>query len=184
MESYLDIRGLPDPEFSIQELMDVLFAKFHWSLSQLRQCGIGVSFPHADKTLGDILRLHGTAESLSALQSLNWLKGLQDYTEHSGIQAVPTVIEYRVVRRVQVKSNAERLRRRSVKKGWLTVEEALVRIPDSKSQFTALPFLNVKSTSTGQSFRLFIDQSEASSLLIKGTFSLYGLSHVATVPWF
>lgn len=49
---------------------------------------------------------------------------------------------------------------------------------------TDLPWLNLRSLSTGQSFRLFIRHGELLSAPVVGMFSTYGLSATATVPWF
>lgn len=184
MDHYLNIRVLADPEFSTQALLEALFAKLHRALVATGHGRIGVSFPRAGKTLGSQLRLHGGSGDLVELQSAGWLKGLRDYCECSEIIPIPTRVQYRVVRRVQVKSNAQRLRRRSVSKGWLTEEEALLRIPDNREQQCNLPFLRLKSLSSAQSFLLFIDQGELQETPVSGTFSAYGLSAIATVPWF
>lgn len=47
---------------------------------------------------------------------------------------------------------------------------------------TDLPWLNLRSLSTGQSFRLFIRHGELLSAPVVGMFSTYGLSATATVP--
>lgn len=184
MESYQEIRVLPDLEFGAELLMAALFAKLHRALGRYAAGKIGVSFPHYAKRPGDIIRLHSRAETLAAFGQIPWLKGLQDHIEVSVIRDVPFGVKYRCFSRVQVKSNAQRLRRRSVKKGWLTEEEALERIPDSKSQVTSLPFIHVKSLSSGETFRLFIHMGEESSVPVDGEFGAYGLSSGATVPWF
>ncbi|PQQ36755.1 type I-F CRISPR-associated endoribonuclease Cas6/Csy4 [Photorhabdus luminescens] len=184
MDYYFEIRVLPDPEFSQQSLMEALFAKLHRALGQVGNGRIGVSFPCARKTLGDTLRIHGANEALNDLQSLSWLKGLRDYTEVIDIRPIPKDARYRHVSRVQVKSSAERLRRRSIKKGWLTEEQALQRIPISKEQRSDLPFLFLKSLSSGQSFLLFVEQGPIEDKSTQGVFSSYGLSSSATIPWF
>ncbi len=184
MESYQDIRLLPDPEFGTELLMAALFAKLHRALGQHAAGLIGVSFPRAGKTPGDTLRLHGAAEALAALNQHPWRKGVNDHIESSEIKAVPSGAKYRTVSRVQIKSNAERLRRRSVKKGWLTEEQALERIPDGQEKSCNLPFIPVKSLSTGESFRLFIRQGELRDSPTAGSFGSYGLSASTTVPWF
>ena len=184
MESYQEIRVLPDPEFGAELLMAALFAKFHRALGQFAAGKIGVSFPKYGKNPGDVIRLHSSAEQLAAFGQHPWLKGLHDHIEISAIRDVPSGAKYRCFSRVQVKSNAERLRRRSVKKGWLTEAEALERIPDSKSQVTNLPFIQVKSLSSGETFRLFIRMGQESNVPVAGEFGAYGLSLVATVPWF
>ncbi|MDR3433977.1 MAG: type I-F CRISPR-associated endoribonuclease Cas6/Csy4 [Rouxiella aceris] len=184
MDSYQDIRILPDPEFGTELLMAALFAKLHRALGQYAAGQLGVSFPRAAKTPGDILRLHGTAAALESFHQHPWLKGLRDHITLSAIAAIPSEVKYRTVSRVQVKSNAERLRRRSVKKGWLSEEQALARIPDQQSQRTSLPFIQMKSLSNGEAFRVFIKQGELLASPTAGEFSAYGLSSTATVPWF
>ncbi|OCA54160.1 type I-F CRISPR-associated endoribonuclease Cas6/Csy4 [Photorhabdus namnaonensis] len=184
MDYYFEIRVLPDPEFSQQRLLEALFAKLHRALGQVGNGRIGVSFPCARKTLGDTLRIHGSSEALNDLQSLSWLKGLRDYTEVIDIQPIPQETKYRCVSRVQVKSNVDRIRRRSIKKGWLTEEQALQRISISKEQRTHLPFLYLKSLSSGQSFPLFVEQGTIQNKPTSGVFSSYGLSSSATIPWF
>lgn len=184
MDHYLDIKVLPDPEFAETVLMSALFSKLHRALVDVGQGQIGVSFPQAGKTLGNLLRLHGAASALARLMAENWLKGLRDYTETTGVKAIPQTVQYRLVKRVQVKSNVERLRRRSVSKGWKTEAEAIETIPLSNEKRSSLPFVQIKSNSTGQNFRLFILQEQIQDVAIEGTFSDYGLSDQATIPHF
>ena len=92
--------------------------------------------------------------------------------------------QHRVVKRVQVKSSAERLRRRSVNKGWLSEAAAIERIPLSKEKQSKFPFLELKSNSNEQTFRLFIWQMPLQSSAVAGRFSDYGLSEHATTPYF
>ncbi|AEX51731.1 CRISPR-associated Csy4 family protein [Rahnella aquatilis CIP 78.65 = ATCC 33071] len=184
MESYQEIRVLPDPEFGTELLMAALFAKLHRALGQYAAGKIGISFPHYGHKPGDIIRLHSRADTLTAFSQTLWLKGLNDHVDVSEIRDVPSGAQHCCFSRVQVKSSAERLRRRSVKKGWMSEEEAPERIPDSKSQVTTLPFIQVKSLSTGEAFRLFIRRGALQPVSVKGEFGAYGLSAVATVPWF
>lgn len=74
--------------------------------------------------------------------------------------------------------------RRSVKKGWLTQDEADARLLSLRQQSTTLPWLNMKSLSNGQLFPLFICHGELLTQPVSGTFSSYGLSQIATIPWF
>lgn len=184
MGHYIEICLLPDTEFSPSVLMNALFAKFHRALVEAGHGEVGVSFPRAQKTLGDCIRLHGSQGALERLMAIGWLKGLTDYTCVSAITAVSDTCRYRVVRRVQAKSSVERMYRRSVKKGWLTAEEAELRVNTGKEQQLKLPFVQLKSHSSGQAFRLFIQQGKFLDAPVKGGFSAYGLSDVGTVPWF
>lgn len=184
MDHYLEIRVLPDPEFNEEMLMAALMAKLHRALGQRGQGDIGISFPAHGIKPGPVLRLHGTHPALSELESLVWRKGLSDYCMSSDIQPVPVVKQWRCVSRVQVKSSAQRLMRRSVKKGWLTEEEAQQRLQTMQEARTDLPWLNLRSLSTCQSFKLFILHGDVLSAPVSGIFTTYGLSATATVPWF
>ncbi len=66
----------------------------------------------------------------------------------------------------------------------LTEDQAQQRIAQGKDRRSHLPFLHLKSLSTGQCFRLFIRHSELQTMPVSGLFSSYGLSDTATVPWF
>lgn len=184
MDHYLDIKVLPDPEFLETVLMNAVFAKLHRALVDVGQGEVGISFPHAAKTPGNCLRLHASAAALTRVMAENWLKGMRDFTEASQMQAIPAAVRYRVVKRVQVKSSPERLYRRSVKKGWVSEEEALEKIKATQSQQSKLPFLQLKSNSNGQKFCLFIDQGSIVDVAVAGRFSDYGLSDSATIPHF
>jgi len=186
MDRYLDILILPDPEFPPHQLMDALFAKLHRCLVRLQADDIGVSFPEVDRAkrqLGRVLRLHSTEDSFARLMAEPWLTGMRDHIRINGVEAVPDQVQHRRVRRVQAKSNPERIRRRQMKRHNWTEEEARRRIPDAAAQLLSLPFLSVQSTSSERRFRLFIDHQEADGPAA-GRFNAYGLSTAATVPWF
>lgn len=184
MDHFLDIRVLPDPEFKEFTLMAALFAKLHRALGARDKGDIGVSFPQHGKTPGCVLRLHGERTALEELEADHWRAGLNDYCQAAAILPVPAIEGWRVVTRIQVKSSAERLQRRSVRKGWITEDEAQLRQQHVKEQRSSLPFIQMKSLSSGQMFRLFIRHGELVQEQGGGVFSSYGLSAEATVPWF
>lgn len=183
MDHFIDVTVLPDPEFKEGTLMNALFAKLHRALCDTGRGEIGISFPRLGKTPGDCLRLHGSGPALGRLMATDWLKGMRDYTRTDAPKPVPATAVHGVVRRVQVKSNVERLRRRSVKNGRLTEAEALEKIPQSREVRSDLPFLILKSNSSQQTFRLLIQQG-ARPQAVAGRFNEYGLSTGATVPLF
>lgn len=183
MNYFINITVLPDPEFPESVLLNALFAKLHRALVNVGQGEIGISFPSVAKFLGNQIRLHGTNEALERLMQQPWLKGLRDYTQVSDILLVPAITKYRVVKRIQAKSNIERLLRRSIKRG-LSEADAEARRAKMQEQHLKQPFLQLKSHSTGQSFRLFIEHGKLVDEPIGGGFSAYGLSVSATIPWF
>ena len=188
MDHYVDIRLLPDPEFSVQLLMDAVFGRLHRALvAQAGRDGVGagVSFPEVrGRSLGTVVRLHGPRNGLEVLLAEGWLNGLRDHVEVASVRPVPTQVSHRTVRRVQSKSSAERLRRRLMRRQGIEASEARRRIPDGAERHLDLPSLQLRSASTGQHFRLFIDHGPLLSTADDGQFSTYGLSDRATVPWF
>ncbi|PVZ89025.1 type I-F CRISPR-associated endoribonuclease Cas6/Csy4 [Serratia sp. S1B] len=183
MDHYLDIRVLPDPEFGQTDLLNALYAKLHRVLPSLTQGRVGVSFPNYKNSLGECLRLHGVLADLLNLTEVNWLQGMRDYIRMGEPIQVPAGVRYRTVRRVQAKS-ANNKRRRSVAKGWLTEEEARMRIPDSQQKVMKLPYAEIFSLSTGSRMRLYIEHGPLLDKPIHGEFNAYGLSATATIPWF
>lgn len=183
MKFYCDIKVLPDPEASEPVLISNLMAKLHRTLVELKDINIGISFPNVDKTLGDTLRLHGNEGDLKQLFEINWLKGLRDYCSQTSVLKVPEVCEYRCVKRKQAKS-ADNKRKRSIAKGWLSAEEATLKIGNEQQKMLRLPFVQLKSTSTGQVMKLFIEHGGLQDKAVEGQFNRYGLSSSATVPWF
>ncbi|MFK3771039.1 type I-F CRISPR-associated endoribonuclease Cas6/Csy4 [Pseudomonas sp. NPDC089406] len=187
MDHYLELTLLPDPEFTQPMLMSALLAKLHRALHDLRRDDIGVSFPGYSlkpQSLGTRLRVHGNLVALDSLQALNWLSGMRDHTEVLGPEPIPEQVRFRSVSRVQVDSNPERLRRRLIKRHGISAEEARQRIPDNTGKQCALPFAQMRSQTSGQLFRLFVRQGGIVDERCEGTFGGYGLSSVATVPWF
>lgn len=187
MDYFLEIGLRPDPEFVPSQLMNALFSKLHRALVQTGNNRIGVSFPDARSDrpyLGDKLRLHGSAEQLDSLMGSDWLTGMRDHVCVGGIEAVPANVKFRVVRRVQAQSNPERLRRRYMKRHEVSEAELVGRFPDESGERLALPFVSLRSVSTGQNFRLFIEHGPLLDEARAGEFGCYGLSSTATVPWF
>ena len=186
MSHYIEFLILPDPEFPESIIMNLLYNKLHKALVQTATTDIGVSFPDFDQKrnrLGERLRLHGSDVQLNHLVANLPLTALLDHLRVGEVQEVPKRVSYVTVKRVQCKSSAERMRRRLLKRCQLSEEDALNRIPDSVQKQLPLPYITLKSDSTGQSFRLFINQQEAENSEI-GTFNAYGLSNQATVPSF
>ena len=188
MTHYLEIEILPDPELTVQHILNALYGRLHRALVQDGHRDIGVSFPdHNDKipSLGRRMRLHGPAEQLQALMTSSWLRGVHDHLRVLEVSAVPAGAQYRRVSRVQAKSSPSRLRRRAMRRHGVDEKAALERIPDSAAEHVRLPFVILGSRSTSQpSFPLFIQHGPLQSELVQGSFNSYSLSQTATIPWF
>lgn len=186
MDRYIEFQLLPDPEYAPIQLMNVLYGKLHLALAELGSGDVGVSFPDAKKgtSLGTRLRLHGTANALDRLMRINWTMGMHDYVTQSSIMSVPVGVKFRSCYRVQAKSNPERLRRRMMKRHGVDAETAKSKIPDSAAETLKLPYVQIKSLSSGKHFRLFFELGPLEQVARSGIFNAYGLSREATVPWF
>lgn len=188
MDHHLDIVLRPDREFPAHQLMSALYAKLHRALVKLGADDIGVSFPDVDTrapALGERLRLHGQAQALTTLMQLDWLIGMRDHVHVAASPTpVPANVQHRAVRRVQAKSSPARLRRRLMRRHGVDEAAATQRIPDGAAELLRLPFIQLASASTGQTFRIFISHAPVQSEAVGGVFNTHGLSHQATVPWF
>ncbi len=182
MNYYQQFTLLPDPEFVETVLMNALMSKLHRALHDIGNGEVGVSFPNANKTLGSMLRLHGTLEALTCLDNSTWYKGMRDHCEISSIDAVPEITQWRKVSRRQPKVTASKLRR-NIKLGRCSEVQAQTLWAESEDKYLKGPFTQLKSCSSGQVFRLYIEQSEHDSA-VRGSFNRYGLSGEATIPWF
>jgi len=184
---YIDIRLLPDPEFSQAHLMGALYAKLHRALVGLDTHEIGVSFPQYSvqpRTLGQIMRMHGGESALSALLSTDWLRGMRDHVEVGNMSVVPQAVQHRRLLRRQFKTSVDRLRYRRMRRKGETYEQAAKAIPDGIEQQPDLPYVQLRSASTGQRFCLFLALGDPEPNPVLGSFNAYGLSNTATLPWF
>jgi len=187
MNHYLEIRVRPDPELPAVHVMSKLLGKLHSTLAIRRSTDIGISFPRLAsdrRSLGDVLRLHGSVSALDTLLATPFMTGLHDHVQATILTLVPTRAQHRHVRRLQTKSSVERLRRRQMRRHGYSEAEALERVPESVERRLEQPYLTVRSASTGQSFPLFIEHGPLLDSPQSGSFSTYGLSLGATVPWF
>ena len=187
MECFLDVKLRPDPEFVEHLLLNALFAKLHLALVEDNSAGIAICFPGhqtSPPSLGACMRLLGSRQALQALARTDWLGGLRDHVKVSELAKVPLTAAHRKLRRVQAKSSPERLRRRLMKRHSLDGKQAHERIPDSAAEILKLPFVQVRSFGTGQTFRLFLHLDKEEVGPLPGRFNAYGLSQDATIPWF
>jgi len=184
---YFDLTVIPDPETTAPQLLGTLFGRLHQALALSRTDDIGVSFPRYSKnprSIGNILRLHGTDAGLQRLMSADWLKGVRDHVRMTEISPVPGTCEHRTVTRKQYKTSAARLRRRRMKRKGESAEEAAQAIPSTVERKPDLPYIHLRSHSTGQSFHLFIVLGPAQLSPVTGLYNTYGFGGRATIPWF
>ena len=184
---YIDLNVVPDPESGPPALLGALYGRLHLTLVQQQLDNIGVSFPGYSvmpRSLGTTLRLHGSEASLQQLLDADWLKGMRDHVRMTDIAPAPADAPHRTVQRKQFKTNADRLRRRRMKRKGETAAQAQAAIPATVERTPTLPYVHVRSRSTGQPFCLFIALGPPGRTAVSGSFSRYGLGGPTTVPWF
>ena len=143
--------------------------------------------------LGDKLRIF--AHSKEELESINITKYLTAFDEYiiiEEIKPVPKDIKIYVnFSRKRFKSTADirRLAKRYAIRNNISEEEALSNFTLAEEKYTKLkeenklPYINIKSTSTNQFLKLFIEKTEMPKEQL-GKFNTFGLSKTSTIPWF
>lgn len=195
MRYYCELTLLPNEEVDIYFLWSKVFQQVHLGLverqDEQKQSIIGVTFPQYKQearfsTLGSKLRLFApTQAELEAFNLHQWLARLTDYVHISSIKAVPETINgYMICQRVQPKTGKDRLVKRYMKRHLgVTHEQALAHYRDFVDEQLSLPFVQLQSLSSGQLFRVWIEQKLVSSAQ-DGLFSCYGLSAQTSLPNF
>ncbi len=183
MDHYIDIQIKPDTEMRENVLLNKVYTKLHKTLFLLKSTDIGVSFPKYKVLLGDIIRIHGTAGRLLELQNTNWLGGLSGYCEVAKIQTIFNDVSYCNISRKQANMSLAKLRR-LIKRGSISFEEAKKYKSKMFTQGLDNPYLELDSTSNGNTHRRYIEFGEPQKFAVTGEFDSFGLSKSATIPWF
>lgn len=197
MKHYQEITLIDQAEISSYFIWSKLYTQLHIALAEIKdtnnKVNIGVSFPqylfekndkNSKVNLGKKLRLFAQNEAdLKKLDLKKWLDRLTDYVHITSIREVPENINsYAIYKRKQVKTNATRLARHRVKRGDIGFDEALARYSNVVTT-TDLPFVQMKSLTSDQVFKLFIEKKNAEQSESQ-VFSTYGLSSESSVPEF
>ena len=200
MNFYQEITLIDHVEISAYFIWSKLYGQLHLAFVEQKdesnQVAFAVSFPQYQYdlekkkiTLGKKIRIFAkTREALMVLNLNHWLARLTDYVELKQIEEVPKDVSgYAIYQRHQVKSNPERLARRYAKRHNVSYEEALGIYQSMDMQRTNLPYVQMKSLSKDQSFRLFIEKKIVDSKSVEASFTTYGLNSketAFTVPEF
>lgn len=183
MDFYLDIKIKPDDEMRENVLLNKVYTKLHKALLTQKSTGIAVSFPCYKVILGNVIRLHGSEEKLTRLQSFNWLGGLKGYCDISLIQSIPNEVVYRTVSRIQSNMTEAKLRR-LVKRESISQDEIKGYKAKMFQKGLGNPYLELDSSSNGHKHRRYIAFGEIVKSATQGEFDFFGLSKTATTPWF
>jgi len=183
MKHYIDIKLLLDDEIPIYFVRNKVYSKLHKALFDLQATTIGVSFPQYKVMLGDVLRIHGTESKLLELQNTNWIGGLSGYCRVSNIQIIPDEVTHRTISRIQANMTEAKLRR-LIKRGTISTEETKQYKAKMFSQGLDNPYLELESISNGHKHRRYLVFGDKMTEAVTGEFDFFGLSKVATIPWF
>ena len=183
MDYYFNVLILPDTEFPSSIVMNALYANFHKALCDMRSVGIGVSFPKYNVTLGNTLRIHGNKDDLSNLYDLGWIGGMKSHCNVSSLMKTPEDTKFRVISRKQKTMSQSKLRR-LLNRGSISKSEIKIYEDKIPSKNLKNPFIELVSNSSKQKYRRYITFSELLKYPVSGKFDQFGLSKVATIPWF
>ncbi len=197
MKHYIEITLTGTPDFPMYHLWSRLYTQLHLVLVEnmdaVNQVNIGVSFPeyyyHKEKgigLLGTKLRLFAQDETtLQKIDIHKWLSRLKNCIHIDPIRTVPlnNITGYAIFSRKHIKTNAERLARRQIKRHPdLSFNEAVQHYQKTITT-THLPYVQIESLTNGHAFKLFIEKKQALTENLK-SFTTYGLSTEATIPEF
>lgn len=184
---------MPNQEVPVNFLIKKVMTVIHLICVESEHCtgavNLGLGFPQynkEEKNLGSVIRLF--AYSYDILRNATCdhrMQRLDDYIRKGEILEVPSDIrEYVQYKRIQFKTNKERLMRRYAKRHNMDIGQVENLYVGYSSQKENLPYVMMDSLSSGLRFRLYIDevkQLENSSPLI---FNCYGLTVSGSLPYF
>ncbi len=188
MDSYLDIKALPNPEIIQSAVVAALMQSLHRMLPAY-DGRIGVGFPAygQQRTLGGIIRVFGAKEDIESLHAnLNEDSNVANYALVMPLAVIPmNITKFASYKRyhVQGQSRLRRQQKRHEERG--TWNQAIEQAMNEKlSETVNLPHISLSSSSTGQRFILFVKR-QIKKTSADGKFNAYGLSLFdATIPMF
>jgi CRISPR-associated endonuclease Csy4 len=183
MNYYMDIKLVPNKGLRENVLLNQVYTEFHKRLFDMKATNLAASFPNYRLKLGDIFRIHGEKEILSKLNEKDWLVEFKQFCNISEIKTIPDSVKHRTISRIQQTMSQAKLRR-LIKRG--TISEVDIKKYQVKMFQGGLenPYVELISMSNKQLHRRFIEFGVLQDEEIKGEFDLFGLSKVATIPWF
>ena len=184
---YTELTAIPQAEMLQSEVMGFLVENIHKIIPKY-EGRIALSFPAyiPNRSLGAIIRIFG--EEGEIVEIFNKLQKLADYALIQEPTKIPEFRKFASFSRYRPKnptnSALNRLEKRAKKRGINATEiESYKRQWLAKYHSSFMPFVYLKSSSTGQKMPLYIKMQEKPKAE-EGMFNSYGLSQRATVPLF
>ena len=194
MEFYQELRLLPGSEVPVTALWNELYPLLHRGMAAFKDgeghVPFGCTFPEyeagAEKcSLGHIMRVFAeTKELLEQLDLPDRLQRLQDYFYITRVRPVPKarIKGYVNFSRKHDEANNSAKARRYARRHGMGEKEAMALFKTDKP-ILKLPYIKMRSGSTGQSFCLFVQKKEGKEPQ-QGSLGTYGLSEEAYLPDF
>ncbi len=190
MEYYQEITLRPDAEIPLAFLWTKVFTQLHIAFVDEKNknghAPYAVSFPEYGETgVGEKIRVFAEEQELEKLDLSKVLGRLLDYVQYTGIRKVPEkkIKKYAVYSRYQPEGSIQRKARRYAKRHpEITAEEA-TQLLKTKKEPARLPYIQMKSLSSGKTFSLFIKKQTVPNPM-SAEIGVYGLSNIGTVPEF
>lgn len=193
---YIEISCLPGADVNSGFLVGKVMGILHLCLVNLEKGQgynpVGVSFPDycfgddVKPSIGGMIRLFARETShLEILDLDSQLSRFEDYIHMRPITDLDRPgLKFAVFRRVQLRSSRERLIRRQVVRSGESENVIRARYQSFVEEQTRLPYVNMKSMSSGRQFRLFVQKQRVEKPSANWQFSSYGLSSSIPVPDF
>lgn len=191
MYFYQEIILHKSPDLSLNVILEKVFMQLHIAFVKAKKFDgscYALSFPlYSETSLGEKIRILSVSEE--SFETLKKFLNLTRFADYLYVDKdVKKIIEkevkgYAQYKRFQIDSSIhQKARRFSSRHEDVSYEQALKIMRRNKSDIT-LPYVMVKSSSTGQKFSLFIQKNRLDHFVL-GSFNSYGLSVSGCVPEF
>lgn len=181
MNFYFDIVLRPKKNIKPNQLLSKVYKSLHLELVKLKSDDIGVSFPEAQRGLGEIIRVHGQEEKLTLLLESGWIQEYQTSCYFSQVSEIPSDTKFRKYSRIQPVHSISKFKRLEKRGSQVAFKDYMA---DMAKDVLNNPYITLKSESTGKIYKKFIKIGNIESGPISGQFDTFGLSHVGNVPVF
>lgn len=178
MDHYIEISLKNCDKRYINQIINEIISFIHKQIIFIAPGKIGISFPDYDEFLGTRIRIHGSEDLLKQIQTFNlaYIKGVY-YTE---VLKIPDDVSFAVFSRKRPSKQNSKLKRYQ-KKGIMVDSKKYIR--EMCREVLEFPYFNASSTSTKQSYKVFVSYKKVDKFN-EGKFDSFGLSSEATVPLF
>ena len=183
MDHYLDIQINPPRGQHSSRGLSRIYTQLHLQLVQSASTHLGVSFPRANRDLGNLLRLHGEKKHLQVLLMSDWCKQTSEIVKILPIRPIPETVHHRTISRVRSNMSRSKLRRLQTR-GSISKEEVLKYKAKMCAESLDQPYVELLSGSNGHRYRRYLQFGPVQEKPSAGGFDVFGLSETATVPWF